>query len=66
MKREFKKGTICVQGGYNLGNGESRVLPIYQSTTYKYDDPDFVEGLFNLEKEGYLYSRIYNPTVAGL
>lgn len=66
MKREFKKGTICVQGGYNPGNGEPRVLPIYQSTTYKYDDPDFVEGLFNLEKEGHLYSRISNPTVSAL
>lgn len=66
MKREFKKGTICVQGGYNPGNGEPRVLPIYQSTTYKYDDPDFVEGLFNLENEGHLYSRISNPTVSAL
>lgn len=66
MKREFKKGTICVQGGYNPGNGEPRVLPIYQSTTYKYDDPDFVEGLFNLEKDGHLYSRISNPTVSAL
>ncbi|CUP67398.1 O-acetylhomoserine aminocarboxypropyltransferase/cysteine synthase family [Clostridium baratii] len=66
MKREFKKGTICVQGGYNPGNGEPRVLPIYQSTTYKYDDPDFVEELFNLEKEGHLYSRISNPTVSAL
>lgn len=66
MKREFEKGTICVQGGYNPGNGEPRVLPIYQSTTYKYDDPDFVEGLFNLEKEGHLYSRISNPTVSAL
>lgn len=66
MKREFKKGTTCVQGGYNPGNGEPRVLPIYQSTTYKYDDPDFVEGLFNLENEGHLYSRISNPTVSAL
>ena len=66
MKREFEKGTICVQGGYNPGNGEPRVLPIYQSTTYKYDDPDFVEGLFNLENEGHLYSRISNPTVSAL
>lgn len=66
MKREFEKGTICVQGGYNPGNGEPRVLPIYQSTAYKYDDPDFVEGLFNLEKEGHLYSRISNPTVSAL
>ena len=66
MKREFKKGTICIQGGYTPSNGEPRVLPIYQSTTYKYDDPDYVEGLFNLEKEGHLYSRISNPTVAAL
>lgn len=66
MKRELKKGTICIQGGYNPKNGEPRVLPIVQSTTYKYDDPDYVESLFNLEENGHLYSRISNPTVAAL
>lgn len=66
MKRELKKGTICIQGGYNPKNGEPRVLPIVQSTTYKYDNPDYVESLFNLEANGHLYSRISNPTVAAL
>lgn len=63
MNGYYKKGTVCVQGGYAPKVGEPRVLPIYQSTTYKYDDPDFVERLFNLEEEGHMYSRISNPTV---
>ena len=64
MKKEWGKGTNCVQGGYEPGVGEPRVLPIYQSATYKYDDPDKLEDLFNLKAEGHLYSRISNPTVA--
>ena len=64
MKKEWEKGTNCVQGGYEPGVGEPRVLPIYQSATYKYDDPDKLEDLFNLKAEGHLYSRISNPTVA--
>lgn len=60
----FNKGTICVQGGYNPKSGEARILPIYQSTTYKYDDPDEVAALFDLKAEGHMYSRISNPTVA--
>lgn len=66
MIKDCKKGTICVQGGYEPKATEPRVLPIVQSTTYKYDDPDFVERLFNLEEEGHLYSRISNPTVEAL
>lgn len=64
MKNNFNKGTICVQGGYKPNSGEPRILPIYQSTTYKYDDPDEVAALFDLKAEGHMYSRISNPTVA--
>ena len=64
MNNNWKKGTICIQGGYNPKSGEPRVLPIYQSTTYKYNDPDEVAALFDLKTEGHMYSRISNPTVA--
>ena len=53
-----------VQGGYTPKNGEPRVLPLYQSTTYKYDTSDDLAALFNLEAEGYIYTRIGNPTLA--
>ena len=66
MTKEWKKETIAVQGGYTAGNGEPAVLPIYQCATYKYDDPDFLQRLFDLKEEGHLYSRISNPTVAAL
>jgi len=65
MSNNFKKGTICVQGGYSPKAGEPRVLPIYQSVTYKFDDPSNLEDLFSLQAVGHLYSRISNPTVAG-
>ncbi|MDO5713790.1 MAG: O-acetylhomoserine aminocarboxypropyltransferase/cysteine synthase [Tissierellia bacterium] len=58
--------TICVQGGYKPKSGEPRILPIVQSTTFKYDDADEVGDLFDLKKEGHMYSRISNPTVAAL
>lgn len=64
MKRNWKKATICVQGGYDPKAGEPRVLPIYQSTTYKYDDPGRLADIFDLKEEGHMYSRISNPTVA--
>ena len=64
MSKQYNNGTICVQGGYSPKNGEPRVLPLYQSTTYKYDDPDFLANLFDLKVEGHIYSRISNPTVA--
>lgn len=64
MNKNWKRGTICVQGGYEPGKGEPRVLPIVQSTTYKYNDPDEVSALFDLTAEGHMYSRISNPTVA--
>ena len=66
MKFNFGKGTIGVQGGYSPKSGEPRVLPIYQSATYKYDDPDILADLFDLKADGHLYSRISNPTVSAL
>lgn len=63
MGEAWNQGTICVQGGYTPKNGEPRVLPLYQSTTYKYDAPEDLAALFNLEAEGYIYTRIGNPTL---
>lgn len=57
-----KIGTICVQGGYSPKNGEPRQIPIYQSTTFKYDSSEDMGRLFDLESEGYFYSRLQNPT----
>ncbi len=54
--------TICVQGGYQPGNGEPRQIPIIQSTTFKYDTSEDMGRLFDLEAEGYFYSRLQNPT----
>ena len=54
--------TICVQGGYTPGNGEPRQVPIYQSTTFKYDTSEDMGKLFDLEASGYFYSRLQNPT----
>lgn len=62
----MKKETICVQAGYESGNGEPRVLPIYQSTTYSYDSSEELAKLFDLTKDGHMYSRISNPTVAAV
>jgi len=61
MKQQ-KRNTLCVQGGWKPGNGEPRVLPIYQSTTFKYTSSDEMGQLFALEKSGYFYSRVQNPT----
>lgn len=58
----MKKATQCVQGGWTPKNGEPRVLPIYQSTTFKYDDSDKMARLFDLKDEGYFYTRLANPT----
>ena len=60
----MKIETKCVQEGYKPKNGEPRVLPIYQSTTYKYDSADYMGKLFDLEAEGFFYTRLANPTVA--
>ena len=61
--KNWDKDTICIQGGYEPGNGEPRVLPIYQSTTYKYDSAEELAKLFDLETPGHMYTRISNPTV---
>lgn len=54
--------TNCVQGGYEPGNGEPRQVPIYQSTTFKYDTSEHMGRLFDLEESGYFYTRLQNPT----
>ena len=55
-------GTLCVQAGYEPGNGEPRQIPIIQSTTFKYASSDEMGKLFDLEAEGYFYTRLQNPT----
>lgn len=62
MNNKFRRETICIQGGYAPESGEARVLPIYQSTTFKYGDSDQMGRLFDLEEDGYFYSRLANPT----
>ena len=59
----YKLDTLCVQGGYKPENGQARTLPIYQSTTYKYDSADHLGDLFDLKVGGHMYSRISNPTL---
>lgn len=58
----MKKETICVQSGWQPKNGEPRILPIYQSTTYKYETSEQMGRLFDLEESGYFYTRLQNPT----
>ena len=58
--------TLCVQAGYEAKNGEPRITPLVQSTTYQYDSADEVADLFDLKKAGHMYSRISNPTVGVL
>ena len=60
---DFKIETKCAQSGYEPKNGEPRVLPIYQSTTFKYDSADHLGDLFDLKAPGHMYSRISNPTL---
>ena len=59
---ELKLGTKCVQAGYTPKNGEPRQVPIIQSTTFKYNSCEDMGKLFNLEANGYFYSRLQNPT----
>ena len=58
----MKINTKCIQSGYTPKNGEPRILPIVQSTTFKYDSSDEMGMLFDLKKSGYFYSRLANPT----
>lgn len=62
MEHKYSNDTICVQAGWKPKNGEARVLPIYQSTTFKYDSSDQMGRLFDLEESGFFYTRLENPT----
>lgn len=62
----MKIETKCIQEGYKPKNGEPRVLPIYQSTTFKYDSSQYMGKLFDLEESGFFYTRLANPTVAAV
>ncbi len=62
MTNKYNTSTICVQGGYDPKNGEPRVLPIVQSTTYKYESSQQLGDLFDLKDVGYFYTRLANPT----
>ena len=62
MNKNLSRETLCVQGGWTPKKGEPRVLPIYQSTTFKYDTSEQMAKLFDLEESGYFYSRLQNPT----
>lgn len=62
MSKEYSIETKCIQSGWKPENGEARVLPIYQSTTFKYETSDEMGKLFDLEAEGYFYTRLQNPT----
>ena len=61
-RKNYAIETRCVQGGYTPGNGEPREVPIYQSTTFKYNTSEDMGKLFDLEASGYFYSRLQNPT----
>ena len=58
----FSIETKCVQSGYTPKNGEPRVVPIVQSTTYKYESSEQMGRLFDLQESGYFYTRLQNPT----
>lgn len=62
MSAKYAKETICVQSGWQPKKGEPRVLPIYQSTTFKYETSEQMGKLFDLEESGYFYTRLQNPT----
>ncbi len=62
MEKKRTKGTVCVQGGWAPKKGEPRVVPIYQSTTFKYETSAQMADLFDLKAAGYFYTRLQNPT----
>ncbi len=62
MNSNLHPETLCIQAGYTPGNGDPRQIPIYQSTTFKYDTSEDMGRLFDLEADGYFYSRCGNPT----
>lgn len=62
MKKDLKLSTLCVKAGWEPKNGEPIEVPVYQSTTFKYDNSEEMAMLFDLKKDGYFYSRLQNPT----
>ena len=62
MSKNYAKETVCVQSGWQPKKGEPRILPIYQSTTFKYETSEQMGKLFDLEESGYFYTRLQNPT----
>jgi O-acetylhomoserine (thiol)-lyase len=62
MTKKLSRETLCVQAGWTPKSGEPRVLPIYQSTTFKYDNSEQMARLFDLKDNGYFYTRLQNPT----
>lgn len=62
MGEQYGNGTKCIQSGWKPSKGEARILPIYQSTTFKYDTTEQMGRLFDLEDTGYFYTRLQNPT----
>jgi O-acetylhomoserine (thiol)-lyase len=62
MQENYRPDTLCIHAGYSPKNGEPRVVPIVQSTTYRYDSAESMGRLFNLEEDGFFYTRISNPT----
>ena len=62
MNKKYSRETLCVQAGWTPKKGEPRVLPIFQSTTFKYDTSEQMARLFDLEDSGYFYTRLQNPT----
>ncbi|MDN5553955.1 O-acetylhomoserine aminocarboxypropyltransferase/cysteine synthase family protein [Prevotella sp.] len=62
MKKDLKLSTLCVKAGWEPKNGEPIAVPVYQSTTFKYDNSEEMAMLFDLKKDGYFYSRLQNPT----
>ena len=59
---DYKPSTQCIHAGYAPGNGEPRNIPIVQSTTFRYTTGEAMGALFDLEAEGYFYTRLQNPT----
>ena len=62
MENKLKPATLCIRGGWKPQNGQPVQPPIYQSTTFKYDNTEEMAQLFDLKKSGYFYTRLANPT----
>lgn len=63
MRKTENRDTLCIHAGYHPGNGEPRVVPVVQSTTYTYDSSETMGNLFDLKEDGFFYTRIGNPTL---